>query len=122
MNKYIDVMKRTTELAETCLKGLEHVKSKLNEGEFDSTMMMFHDSANAFYQMHKSIQPVLKELPDNELESLSASLRDTIELDVSTYEQGDRGKVLEILQFTLLPQYKKWQAELNRCFRPYLLS
>ncbi len=59
MNKYIDVMKRTTELGETCLEGLEHIKSRLNQGEFDSTMMMFHESAKAFYQMHKSMQPVL---------------------------------------------------------------
>jgi len=122
MNKYIGIMKRTTELADTCLKGLEHIRSKLNQGEFNSTLMMFHDSANAFHQMQKSIQTVLKELPDNELELLSDSLRDTIELVVSTYEQEDRGKVLEILQFTLLPQYKKWQDELNRCFQPYLLS
>ncbi len=122
MNKYINVMRQAKDLSDTCLEGLEHVKSKLKEGEFESTMMMFHDSANAFYQMLKSIQPVLKELPGNELESLSDSLRDTLELVVSAYAQGDRGKVLEILQFTLLPQYKKWQAELNRCFQPYLLS
>jgi len=115
-------MRQAKDLSDTCLEGLEHVKSKLNQGEFESTMMMFHDSANAFYQMHKSIQPVLKELPDNELELLSDSLRDTIELVVSTYEQGDRSKVLETLQFTLLPQYKKWQDELNHCFQPYLLS
>jgi len=60
MNKYIGIMKRTTELADTCLKGLEHIRSKLNQGEFNSTLMMFHDSANAFHQMQKSIQPVLK--------------------------------------------------------------
>ncbi|MTI84022.1 MAG: hypothetical protein FH756_08955 [Firmicutes bacterium] len=85
-------------------------------------MMMFHDSANAFYQMQKSIQPVLEKLPGNELELLSDSLRDTIELVVYTYEEGNRGKAAEIMQFTLLPLYKKWQVELNRCFQPYLLS
>ncbi len=122
MNKYINVMRQAKGLSDTCLESLKHIKSKFNQGEFESTMMMFHDSANAFYQMQKSIQTVLKELPDNELELLSDSLRDTIELVVSTYEQEDRGKVLEILQFTLLPQYKKWQDELNRCFQPYLLS
>ncbi|MCF8009864.1 MAG: hypothetical protein K9L17_03520 [Clostridiales bacterium] len=122
MNNHIDIMKKITELAETCLEGLEYIKSKLKQGEFDSTMMMFHDSADAFYQMHRSIQPVLEKLPDNNLESMSDSLHDIIELVVSTYEQGNRGKVMEILQFTLVPRYKKWKAELNNTFSPYLTS
>jgi|GEM_PF-6453049 len=42
MNQYIEVMKRTTELADTCLEGLEYVKKKLNEGHSESTMLLFH--------------------------------------------------------------------------------
>ncbi|MBO8138812.1 MAG: hypothetical protein H0Z40_11955 [Desulfotomaculum sp.] len=120
MNQYIEVMKRATELAETCLEGLEHVKKKLNEGHFESTMLLFHDSLDAFFRMQASVQPILGELPPNELESRADSLRDAFELAVSAYEQGDRAKVQEIMQFTLVPTYKKWQAELNRCLRPYL--
>ncbi len=122
MDRYIDIMKRTTELAETCLESLEHIKARLNEGEFESTMMMFHDFAHAFYQVQESIQPVLKELSDNEMKLLSDSLHKTIELIVSNYEEGNRGKVAEVLQFVMIPRYKRWQAEINNCFRPYLLS
>jgi hypothetical protein len=41
---------------------------------------------------------------------------------VSAYEQGEGGKVLEIIQFNMHPDYKRWKAELERKFHPYVLS
>ena len=49
--KILDIMKRTIELSETCLEGLEHIKEKLNEGQFEETIPLMNDSVVAFSQM-----------------------------------------------------------------------
>ena len=49
MEKYLDIMKRTIELTETCYEGLEHIKEKLNEGQFVETIPLMNDSVVCFF-------------------------------------------------------------------------
>jgi hypothetical protein len=53
MEKYLDVVKRTIELSDTCLDGLEHIKGRLNEGRFEETFQMMSDVVSAFSQLGK---------------------------------------------------------------------
>ncbi|WP_066637314.1 hypothetical protein [Desulfolucanica intricata] len=121
MEKYIDVILQTIELSETCLEGLEHVKAKLNEGQFENTTVLLHDALYAYYQMGKSIQPFIAQLPPYDMESISNSLHNAFELVVSAYERGERAIALEVIQFNLLPIYKEWHTEINRYLKPYLV-
>lgn len=122
MEKHLDVMRRTVELAATCLEGIEHIRIRVNKGYFEDTIQLLQDFVHAVYQMEKSIQPIVNELPPNQLEEFTTLLRDAIDLVVSAYEKGEGGKALEIIQFNLLPSYKKWQSELERCLNPFILS
>lgn len=115
-------MKRTVELSDTCLEGLEHIKGSLNEGRFEDTIQLMNDVLLAFSQMESSIQSILPELPSNHIESMTNILRNTFDHAVTAYEKGQGGKVLEIFQFTLLPTYKKWKDEVDKTFHPYLVS
>jgi len=113
-----EIMKAALELAQSCLDGLDKIKAKLNEGQLEDTMAYFNHIANSFYNILEAIQPVLEELPSNNLESLSRSLHQALGTAVPAYEEKDLARVLEIMQFTLLPAYRKWYEELDRCFRP----
>src|SRR5690606_25210259 len=120
--KYVDTMKQTVGLAETCLEGIEHIKSRFNEGHFEDTIRLFRDSVEAYYHMERAIQALPKKLAANQLEERTESLRKAFEHVVSAYKKGDRGKAQEIIQFTLQPAFKKWKSELEKAFAPYIVS
>lgn len=122
MKKYLDVIRRTLELADTCLQGLEHAKTCINEGRFEDGIIMLHDAVFGYYQMEKALVPVLANLPGTKMCPLSEALNNALNTVVSVQERGERAKALELMQFSVVPAYKKWHAELNRCLRPYVAS
>jgi hypothetical protein len=118
----MDVMKRTVELSESCLVAIDHIKARLNEGAFEDTIRLMDDLVNGFYQIERSLQGFISKLPLNQIEGLTNRVRSAMEHTISAYEQGDGGKVLEIIQFNLLPSLKSWKAELDQVLSPYLIS
>lgn len=124
MEKYLDGMRRTIDLSDTCLEGLEHIRKQLNEGYIEDTIPLMVDVITAFSQIEDFIQPILvkSSLSSNHIESLTSSLRNALDHAVTAYNQELNGKVVEIFQFTLLPAFRKWKSEVERVFQPYLLS
>jgi RNA binding exosome subunit len=122
MDKHIETMKRIVELSDTILEGLEHIKSEVNEGRLGNTVELMKDVTEAFFQIEQSISPFLSELPTNGIENLTESLKTGMEYVVRAYEVEKGDQVFEILQFTLLPVYKKWKNELDRTLGPFISS
>lgn len=118
----MDIIRRVLELADTCLEGLEHAETCLKEGRFEDGIMMLHDTMHGYYQMEKALEPVLVNLPDTEIRPHSETLRNVLEHLVPIQERGEWAKALELMQFNVVPTYKKWHAELNRRLRPYVTS
>jgi hypothetical protein len=122
MENYMEVMKRTVELSDSCLGALEHIKVRLNEGAFEDTVRLMDDFVNGFYQIEKSMQGFISELSSNQLEETTNQLRSAMEHVVSAYEQGNSGKALEIILLNMLPSCKKWKVEIEKSLHPYVLS
>ena len=119
-NEYYDIMKRTVELAETGLEGLEQIKIDLKEGKYEQTVTLLQDTLNAFCSIEKAIQPMMPNLLPNELAQLSDQLTKAYQLMTSAYEQRAYNELEEIMQYNLLPSYKKWHAEIDRSLLPYI--
>ncbi len=120
--KQYDVIKRIVELAETGLEALQHIDLKLKSGELKQTITLMNDLVNAFYTIEKAVRPMLPDLLENKLEVLAEELKNAFDDMVSAYESGEINRANEVMQFKLMPGYKKWQAEIDRVFMPYLLS
>lgn len=119
-NQYHDIMKRTVELAETGLEGLEQIRVDLKEGKYGQAMTLLQDTLDAFRSMEEVIKPILPSLLPNQLDQLTHQLTKAYQLIALTYEQRAYTEVQEIMQNNLLPSYKKWHAELDRSFLPYI--
>jgi hypothetical protein len=122
MEKYINDMKQSTELLETILVGLEHIQKLLGEGKVDYSILLFEDTVQAFSMIETSVEGFPSETVLEELPLLTDNVRNAIQLIVSAYESKNYAKVQEVLQFSLLPKYKKWKNNLNKMFNSYLLS
>ena len=122
MEKHIDVMKQSGELTETILEGLQHIQKLLGEGKHGQTIYMFKDVLLAYSSIEKSLEPIKGELANEELTSIARNLKHILELVVDYYEAKQYGKVQEVMQFTLIPQVKKWKDELQKAFQSYIVS
>lgn len=123
MERYIDVMKRTVELSDTCLKAIQHIHDRLEEGfSLKELNWLILDVIQAIYQMEISISPLLQKLSTNELPSLIHKLRNTLEKLVSACEWEEDEFGLEIIKIELLSNYLEWKKELEKCLYPYFIS
>ncbi|MFA9558929.1 hypothetical protein ACERII_16585 [Evansella sp. AB-rgal1] len=120
MEKYIEVMKQSLELTETMLQGLQHIQKLIGEGKHEQTIITFEDVLSAYSTIENSIKPIKDKLECEQ--QTSTNLNHILELVVNRYEEKDYYKVQEVMQFTLIPQVKKWKEELENTFHPYIVS
>jgi len=122
LDKYLDVIRKTLQLSETILEGLAYIQANLDLGEFEKTKTMFTDVIEGIYQIQQSISAFLSELPANEIAALNGRLKNSLDGVVTAYEQKEAAQLKEKMEEELLPVFQKWQEELSRCLRPYLLN
>ncbi|TFJ94293.1 hypothetical protein [Lentibacillus salicampi] len=122
MEKYSDVMKQSSALLETVDEGLQHMQTLLKHGKYEATISLFEDIVQAFSTIEKSVLNLPEELLTDDIQSLTGKVRNALDSVVDAYEANRYGSVRELLQFTLLPVYRKWAKELNRTFTLYVVS
>lgn len=115
-------MKKSLELTETILEGLQNIQRLLNEGKHEQSVFMFEDVLQAFATIGGTIAPALKELNNESISLQQAEFSQAADLVVTGYEEKNYTKVQEILQFTIIPRFKKLKEELEQTFNPYLVS
>ncbi|MEN6461775.1 MAG: hypothetical protein ABFC94_10440 [Syntrophomonas sp.] len=117
-----EVTSGIVDLLSTILEGLEHIRNRLREGHLADTMYLFEDITRAFYSINNSLEPIISELPENQLLSLTDQLINIMEDMTTAYKQDDIEKSKADMQFLLLPGFKKWKIELERCLNIYNAS
>ncbi|WP_404454400.1 hypothetical protein LG329_05560 [Virgibacillus necropolis] len=122
MEKQIEVMKQSAELLDTVYEGLQHMQQLLKEGKFEETIPLFGDIVYAFSTIENSVSELPDEILSDDSKALTTKVRNALDHVVGSYESKEYGKVQEVLQFTLMPSYRKWMEELDEAFRSFLVS
>lgn len=122
MEKHIEVMRKVLDLSETCQEAVEHIKSRLNEGELNETSSLMGDVVEGFYYMERALPGMLNVLPDNNIQFKMQRMQQSIVLMVTAYEVEKPGQVREKLQFNLQPALRSLRNELEAVLRPYTVS
>src|SRR5690625_1546206 len=122
MEKYISVMKQSIELLNTVQEGLEHVQALLKEGKFEESIPLFGDIVLGFSTTERTVVRLPEEILYEEVKTFTIKVRKALDLVVGTYETKNYYKMQEILQFTLLPRFKRWKDLLEEMFSSYLAS
>lgn len=122
MEKYLEMIKKTLDLLETCNEGLEHLILRLEQGHFNQTMSMLEDITAAIYEIQQSVEQYSDQLPPSQLDHAVDNLNYALKLVVSAYEHNDRTKALELIHSNLKPTYMEWHKMLADQIRPYVTS
>ncbi|MFB4165226.1 hypothetical protein ACE1TI_15790 [Alteribacillus sp. JSM 102045] len=122
MEKQLPVIQKVLELSETMGEGLQHIQYLLNEGKIESALPLFEDVIYAFSVSEQSLQPVIESQHFDTIQAQHHTFRESLQYIVTILEKGEFEKGKEVLQFTLLPRWKKWSSTLETSFRAYLVS
>lgn len=115
-------MKQSTELLDTAYEGLQHMQKLFKEGKFEDTIPLFTNIVQATSSIESAIETLPKELLSDGIAVARAKVIRALDIVVELYESMNFGKIQEVLQFTLIPNYKTWIQACDTVFQRYLLS
>ncbi|MEQ8175991.1 MAG: hypothetical protein ABRQ26_13105 [Syntrophomonadaceae bacterium] len=122
MENNFEVIVQSLNLSCTVAEGLEHIKSKFEEGYYEDALLLFQDVVHAVMSIENAIAPFILKLPPNQLAFLKNEVQDALEIMMTAYEGGVWNTVNETMEQSLLPAYYRWKEELERCLRLYMAS
>jgi hypothetical protein len=108
------------DLADTIGEGLQHLEKRMGEGHFEDTGYLFEDIKEAFKTISRAIEPDVSE--QMTLGELSEKFSTALDNMNANYDHSKLDLARMDLQFVLLPAYKGWQSELQKCFRHLIES
>jgi len=109
-------------LSDTIIEGLEHIKKRVYEGYFEETYYLLEDITDAVASINKAAEPILPLLGENRIEQYAEHLNRLIEEMISNYEAQRIEKAKTDMQLVLIPAFKEWKNELERCLSEYIAS
>lgn len=123
MENYLNTMKQNLNVIDTMSEGLAHIQKQLNERNYSEAVQLLEDMIIGFITLERSCQRVLKNIENTEMvEKNFNNVRANLDLVITHLENHSYARLQEIFQFTLIPNVKKLQLELEQHFQPYVLS
>lgn len=122
MENNIDVIRKSVELSDTVIDGLQHIQSLLFRGMNTEAIHLFEDVLYAYITIERSIRQILENLAiQNPVKSIT-SIKVTIDIIISSFEQNRYEDVDSVIESELIPQFKNLKKEFEFTFYSYLNS
>ncbi|GEK59095.1 hypothetical protein CHL76_11420 [Marinococcus halophilus] len=116
-------MKQNLNVIDTMVEGLAHVQKQLNERNYSEAVQLMEDMIIGFTAVKRATRAVLKNIENTGgAEKCFNHVHENLNLVVTHLENHSYTRLQEIFQFTLIPNVKKLQRELEQLFQPYVLS
>ncbi len=122
MGKYHEVIEKSLQLLETTEEGLAYIQNQLEELRYEEAFIVLKDVMEAIASIEDAIYPMKDGLPENDIDILAASLRESMNKAVSSYEQGKEVDLEKQISENILTSFKNWREEIKRIFAPYVVS
>jgi hypothetical protein len=109
-------------LSDTIMEGLEHIKHRVSEGYLEDTYYLLEDIMNAVASIHRATEPMLSVLGENSIEEFAQHINHLIDEMTNNYKEQRIEKAKIDFQLVLIPAFKEWKNELERCLSDYIAS
>ncbi len=113
MSKKVDIFKTILTLAETTVEGVGHIYERTMEGQFVETAEIFTDVADAFHEIRMALLAYLPEYGGSDLERVTGEVTEGMKLMLAAFEGEHDVRPMVVLQFSLVPGFKKWHIALQ---------
>ncbi len=116
MEKYVEVIRRSVELVDTCIEGLQHIRAGLREGVFEETMYLFEDIVYGYCKIAEFLPVLDSFLADDRLKTITLEVEEAMHHMLTAYEYCDINKASNILDHQVIPAFQLWSGEMTTLF------
>ena len=109
-------------LSDTIMEGLEHIKQRVLDGYLEDTYYLMEDIINAVASIHRAIDPMLPLMGENQIEELTCNINHLIDEMINNYREQRIEKAKIDFRLVLIPAFKEWKNELERCLSKFIAS
>ncbi len=113
MEQKTDIYRTMLNLAATTQDGLTHIYQRTMDGYFEDTAELFTDVADSIHEMHRALMAYLPDYSGSELEKNTDKIIEGMHLMLAAYEGDQDIRPMVVLQFSLVPGFKKWHEALQ---------
>lgn len=114
-----EVCQEVLRLADLLEEDLAKLQLQLNDTDLNVTSAMIETVIKRFMGANQEIAKVRGEIDTTVLKSEAMAVQQGFDYVVNAYEEEKKGKVQEIIQFTLMPRVKTWRAKVHEVIGPY---
>lgn len=122
MEEYMEVMRRSLELAETCSEGLYYISNQLYAGSMEKTVYILEDIVHGFCQIDNALSLLNPFLPDYHIRDMTNGIEAMFDDLITAYELYDIHSASSKLNQLLLPSFQVWREKMASSFQIYILS
>ncbi len=122
MENQISLCREIIIMGGTMEEALNHLVGRMGEGHFEDTRYLFDDIMEAFRSINAALETVSIQWEETKAGELSDRLQMSIDKMNQSYEDNklDQGRI--DMQFILMPAFKAWIQEIDKCLSPLIQS
>jgi len=117
----LEIIRRSIELLDTLAEAAEYMATREHEVGFESSLELFGDFVDGIGQLENSLDPVLHEVLDRELNDSAFALAEALETVASAFKEQNMYNAKEATREKLVPAYRLWKDALQRILRPMVV-
>ena len=113
MDEKINVYQTMLKLAQTTLEGVEYIQERTLMGCFGDTAALFTDVADSLHEMKKALTCYYPDYEESALSLLEKDVISGMQMMLLAYEGDKEVRPLVVLQFSLVPGFRRWHDALQ---------
>lgn len=121
MEKYHEVWKQTLDLCATIQDAICYMEMQVDAGDMQDTRLLIRDISDALASIQDSMDAYSELLPENELKTLSANVKETLDVLTWIYLKNDANEAKITIEAKLHPDFDAWYLEMRSCLQPYIV-
>ncbi len=117
----LEIVRRSIELLDTLGEAASYMATREQEVDFDTSLNFFTDFVSGIGQLEESLDPLLHEVLNHELNEAAYALAEALETVASAYQEQNMYNAKEATRDKLVPAYQRWQFALQKILQPMVV-
>lgn len=116
-----EIIRRSIELLDTMAEAVDYMATREQEVAYEASVDFFKEFVDGIGQLEDSLDPVLHEMLDSELNDAAYALAQAVETVAGAYQAENMYNAKEATRDMLLPSFGRWRVALQRLLRPMVM-
>lgn len=122
MSDNFEVIQKSLDLAATMQCGIEYIRTGFAQGRVEEMLPMLQDVTKAFISIQQALAGRKAGMTSRFLNDHTLKIQNGLTQLVSAYEMMDWDQARKAMEYEVIPGFLQWKEEIERHYRPAVVS